>query len=178
MCMQDVYAEGGGLPPVFWDTLRLLSLKALTTPGLFRPHAVGRSCSHSKGSSGSGPERTCSSDSISSLTSGDDSSDPGSSRECSTAAADDGDGQNSGRKVLLCKRLYDSGQDALKVLPSTSRDLHAVKHPAVQCSTYCGSDQSDHDCVAALAGFVWACTHHCIVLDGAMVACPLRWRAS
>jgi hypothetical protein len=124
--MQDVYAEGGGLPPVFWDTLRLLSLKALTTPGLFRPHAVGRSCSLSNAGSGSGPERTCSNDSISSLTSGDDNSDPGSSRECSTVAADEGDGQNSGRKVLLCKRLYDSGQDALKVLPSTCRDLHAV----------------------------------------------------
>ena len=30
-------------------------------------------------------------------------------------------------QVLLCKRLYDSGQDALKTLPSVTCDMHAVR---------------------------------------------------
>ena len=126
--LQDVYAEGGGLPPVFWDTLRLLSLKALTTPGLFRPHAVGRSCNHSQcqqwlrpgalqqrrfSSAASLPARIVANH---------------GSRDCTAPRRRT---RGSARAVvarsLLCKRLYDSGQDALKVLPSTSRDLHAVR---------------------------------------------------
>lgn len=39
---QEVYEVYGGLPPVFWDSLRLLSLQALMTPGLFRPQPTGR----------------------------------------------------------------------------------------------------------------------------------------
>lgn len=39
---QEVYEVYGGLPPVFWDSLRLLSLQALMTPGLFRPQPTKR----------------------------------------------------------------------------------------------------------------------------------------
>lgn len=131
--LQDVYAEGGGLPPVFWDTLRLLSLKALTTPGLFRSQPVGRSYGISGGGHDCSPSNNfcCSlggSSGGSSCSSGSDAGgSDASGSDGSPAAADEADGANSGRKVLLCKRLYDSGQDALKVLPSTTKDLHAVR---------------------------------------------------
>lgn len=112
---------------MFWDTLRLLSLEGLTTPGLFRQQSAGRSPSSGSLSRGS------SSASIASSASGGSAKSDGSgSSGGHTAAAeqsgggDEAVGANSGRKVLLCKRLYDSGQDALKVLPSTTKDLHAV----------------------------------------------------
>ncbi len=31
------------------------------------------------------------------------------------------------RKVLLMRRLYDNGQDPIKLLPAASRDPHAVR---------------------------------------------------
>jgi len=109
--LQELYEAYGGLPPVFWDSLRLLSLRALTIPGLFRPQPTGqrRGRSASSGSGGGGLTQT-----------GSGSSDSGSS---DGGGSEDG---GSGRKVLLCKRLYDSGQDALKVLPSTTKDVHAI----------------------------------------------------
>ncbi len=53
---QEVYEVYGGLPSVFWDNLRLLSLQALMTPGLFRPQPTGRHLSQSSTTSSSACE--------------------------------------------------------------------------------------------------------------------------
>ena len=37
------------------------------------------------------------------------------------------DGNEDNRKVLLMRRLYDNGQDPIKLLPAASRDPHAVR---------------------------------------------------
>lgn len=101
---------------MFWDSLRLLSLKGLNTPGLFRARPTGSLIGRTS-------DRVQLSISSSGSSCGSNSSD---SSDSACESRPDTGGIGSSRMALLCKRLYDSGQDAFKVLPSATKDVHAV----------------------------------------------------